>query len=111
MFEPMNDFFKPILGLGLSEDQFHPGQIFDQPGLSPLREAVKNRADAVEQSFRGQSIRRDALAGLTAAVGTVPDGMAEGVLVGVNPLFGLYANIIAPIVGALFVSTPRMVVS
>ena len=36
---------------------------------------------------------RDAVAGLPGAIGSVPDGMAAGVLAGVNPVYGLYAQL------------------
>jgi SulP family sulfate permease len=84
----------------------------DQPGLSPLHAAVESQAEqaGAAPSAKG-GLGRDALAGLTIAVSVVPDGMAEGVLIGVNPLYGLYANIVGPLAGALFLSTPRMVIS
>jgi Sulfate permease family len=37
------------------------------------------------------SLREDGIAGLNSAVSSVPDGMASGILVGVNPIYGLYA--------------------
>ena len=33
----------------------------------------------------------DVLAGLSSAISSVPDGMASAVLIGVNPVYGLYA--------------------
>jgi hypothetical protein len=53
----------------------------------------------------GRSLRRDAVAGLTGAVCGVPDGMASGVLAGVNPIYGLYASLVGPVAGGLFTST------
>jgi len=38
------------------------------------------------------SLRSDALAGVPGAIASVPDGMASAVLVGVNPVYGLYAS-------------------
>ncbi len=55
--------------------------------------------------------KRDALAGLPVAVGGVPDGMAAAVLVGVNPVIGLYASFAGPIAGGLSSSTQLMVVT
>jgi SulP family sulfate permease len=52
--------------------------------------------------------RSDLVAGLNSAVGAVPDGLAGGVLAGVNPLFGLYASMIGPFVGGLLSSTTLM---
>jgi SulP family sulfate permease len=56
-------------------------------------------------------LRQDALAGLSLAVANVPDGMANGVLVGVNPLYGLYATMMGPLVGGLLSSTALMVIT
>jgi len=46
----------------------------------------------------------DGLAGLSSAISNVPDGMANSVLVGVNPVYGLYATMMGPAVGGLFSS-------
>lgn len=54
---------------------------------------------------------RDALAGLTSAIAAVPDGMAAGVLAGLNPLHGLYANIVGSALGGLTTSSVFMNVS
>ena len=48
----------------------------DQPGLSKLREAVVNRLP------RRGTLRDDAVAGLNAAIASVPDGMASGLPAG-----------------------------
>jgi sulfate permease, SulP family len=54
---------------------------------------------------------KDALAGLPGAISSVPDGMASAVLVGVNPVHGLYASFTGPIAGGLTSSTRLMVIS
>ncbi|MCU0258752.1 MAG: SulP family inorganic anion transporter, partial [Solirubrobacteraceae bacterium] len=56
-------------------------------------------------------LRREAVAGVPGAIGSVPDGMASAVLAGVNPAFGLYASIAGPIAGGLTASTRRMVIA
>jgi sulfate permease, SulP family len=53
----------------------------------------------------------EALAGLPGAIGSVPDGMAAAVLAGVNPIYGLYASMVGPVVGGLFASTALVVVT
>ena len=53
--------------------------------------------------------RKDAVANVPGAVGGVPDGMASAVLVGVNPVYGLYASFAGPIGGGLTASTRPMV--
>lgn len=60
---------------------------------------------------RRATFKEDAVAGLTGAIGSVPDGMAAGVLVGVNPIYGLYASLVAPILGGLFSSTQLLLVT
>jgi SulP family sulfate permease len=80
----------------------------DLPGLSDLRDAV---AAARQDLPGGPTVRRDALAGLNAALSNVPDGMASGLLAGVNPVYGLYACIAGPIAGGLTSSTQRMIVA
>ena len=56
-------------------------------------------------------LRADIVAGLPGAIGSVPDGMAAAVLVGVNPVQGLYAGFAGPIVGGLSSSTRLMVIT
>ena len=57
------------------------------------------------------TLAKDAVAGIPGAVGSVPDGMASGVLAGVSPIYGLYASIMGPIVGGLLSSSALMVVT
>jgi SulP family sulfate permease len=74
-----------------------------------LREAVANRLERDLPS--GAALREDGLAGLNSAVSSVPDGMASGLLAGVNPIYGLYACMVGPIAGGIFSSTRLMVVA
>ena len=80
-----------------------------QPGLKQLRETVANH---LRRQMPGRSrLRQDALAGLSLAISNVPDGMANGILVGVNPIFGLYASMMGPFFGGIFSSTQLMVIT
>jgi sulfate permease, SulP family len=54
---------------------------------------------------------RDGLAGLSSAISNVPDGMANGVLVGVDPVYGLYATMMGPAVGGLFSGTQLIMIT
>jgi SulP family sulfate permease len=54
---------------------------------------------------------RDGVAGLINAVVSVPDGLASAALAGVNPVYGLYTSVAAPIAGSLLVSAQLMQVS
>ncbi len=56
-------------------------------------------------------LAKDAVAGLPGAIGSVPDGMAAAVLAGVNPIFGLYASFIGPIVGGVITGTELAVIA
>ena len=81
----------------------------EQPGLSRLREAVANYLEP--RLPHPGKLRQDVVAGLTSAIGNVPEGMADSLLVGVNPIYGLYASIMGPFVGGLFSSTQLMMVA
>src|SRR6185503_19268490 len=80
----------------------------NQPGLGELREAVANHLRRLPSRA---SLREDGIAGLNSAVSSVPDGMASGILVGVNPIFGLYACMVGPIAGGIFSSTRLMIIA
>jgi sulfate permease, SulP family len=60
---------------------------------------------------RAARLRQDLLAGLINAVISVPDGLAAGALAGVNPVYGLYTSVAAPIAASLLVSAQLMQVS
>ena len=81
----------------------------EQPGLSRLREAVANYLEP--RVAQAGKLRQDVVAGLTSAIGNVPEGMADSLLVGVNPVYGLYASLVGPLVGGLFSSTQLMMVT
>jgi SulP family sulfate permease len=71
--------------------------------------ALRRWAHSVAPDRR--TIGRDAVAGVPGAIGSVPDGMASAVLVGVSPIHGLYASFAGPIAGGLSASTRLMVVT
>lgn len=56
-------------------------------------------------------MQKDTLAGLINAVVSVPDGLASAALAGVNPVYGLYTSIAAPIGGSLLTSAQLMQIS
>ncbi|WP_345802896.1 SulP family inorganic anion transporter [Microbacterium sp. AZCO] len=59
---------------------------------------------------RRRSLARDVGAGVVVGVESVPDGLAMGLLAGVNPLAGLYAYLFGMVGAALFTSSSFMVV-
>jgi len=60
------------------------------------------------QGFGFKGIGGDLSAGLTKAIDSVTGGMANAVLAGVNPVYGLYTVLAATPVGALFTSSVYM---
>jgi len=60
--------------------------------------------------LRRGTARDDAVAGLVLGVQSVPDGLATGLLAGVNPMAGLYAYLVGTVTGALVASSVFMVV-
>lgn len=57
-----------------------------------------------------RALARDVGAGVVLGVESVPDGLAMGLLAGVNPLAGLYAYLFGMVGAALFTSSSFMVV-
>ncbi len=60
--------------------------------------------------FSFKTIKEDAVAGLVLGVESVPDGLAGGLLAGVNPIYGLYAYMYGTFAGGLFTSSSFMAV-
>jgi SulP family sulfate permease len=60
--------------------------------------------------LRRKTLRADAVAGLVLGAQSVPDGLATGLLAGVNPLAGLYAYIVGTFAGALVTSSAFMAI-
>ncbi|MEE8406345.1 MAG: SulP family inorganic anion transporter [Acidimicrobiia bacterium] len=60
--------------------------------------------------FNRKTLREDAVAGLVLGVESVPDGLAGGLLAGVNPVFGLYGYMVGTVTGAFFTSATFMAV-
>jgi SulP family sulfate permease len=60
--------------------------------------------------LRRESLRHDGVAGVVLGVESVPDGLAGGLLAGVNPVYGLYAYLVGTFTGALVTSSSFMAV-
>ncbi|MEL7206650.1 MAG: SulP family inorganic anion transporter, partial [Actinomycetota bacterium] len=60
--------------------------------------------------FRRSEVRSDLGAGVVLGVESVPDGLASGLLAGVNPVAGLYAYMFGAASAALFTGTAFMAV-
>lgn len=60
--------------------------------------------------FQRSTLRQDAVAGVVLGVQSVPDGLATGLLAGVNPLAGLYGYMVGTLAGGLATSSAFMAV-
>ncbi|HET8988378.1 MAG TPA: SulP family inorganic anion transporter [Humibacillus sp.] len=72
------------------------------------REQERARAASRRRPDR-KRLRHDATAGVVLGIESVPDGLASGLLAGVNPLAGLYAYLFG-MVGAAFVTSSTFMV-
>src|SRR5262245_50498877 len=81
------------------------------PGLQFLTSVSAREWLAQMRSlFRRETSRKDAVAGLVLGVQSVPDGLAAGLLAGVNPISGLYGYMVGTFVGAMTTSAAFMTV-
>jgi SulP family sulfate permease len=60
--------------------------------------------------FRRRTLGKDAVAGVVLGIESVPDGLASGLLAGVNPVAGLYAYLFGMAGAATFTSSSFMAV-
>jgi SulP family sulfate permease len=70
--------------------------------LAPLAE--------LRTAWRRETFGADARAGVVLGVESVPDGLASGLLAGVNPVSGLYAYLFGMVGGTLFTGTAFMAI-
>jgi sulfate permease, SulP family len=64
----------------------------------------------LRSSIPRDTLRADGVAGLVLGVQSVPDGLATGLLAGVNPLAGLYAYMVGTFTGALVTGSSFMAI-
>ena len=91
-------------------------QLAESGFVGRVTTAVASVAAAMWAWVRGlaperATFRSDVVAGLPCAISSVPDGMATSVLIGVNPVHGLYACLFGPVGGGLTSSTRLMVIT
>lgn len=60
--------------------------------------------------FNRHTVVSDLAAGLTLGIQSVPDGLANGILAGVNPIHGLYGYMVGSFTGAFFTSSVYMTI-
>ncbi len=66
--------------------------------------------DRLRSKFSLRSLKDDGFAGVVLGVESVPDGLAAGLLAGVNPVFGVYAYLYGLVGAAFFTSSVYMAV-
>jgi SulP family sulfate permease len=71
---------------------------------------VVKQVSKLRSLFKKKTLKDDAVAGLVLGVESVPDGLAGGLLAGVNPVFGLYAYMVGTFAGGLTTSSSFMAV-
>ncbi|MGA9279160.1 SulP family inorganic anion transporter [Ilumatobacter sp.] len=71
-----------------------------------IRRIIRSRYPDVKR----ENARSDAMAGLVLGVESVPDGLASGLLAGVNPVAGLYGYLFGMVGAAFFTSASFMAV-
>ncbi|MET0781200.1 MAG: SulP family inorganic anion transporter [Microbacterium sp.] len=65
---------------------------------------------ALRKLFSRKTIGKDAASGLVLGIEAVPDGLAAGLLAGINPLAGLYAYLFGMVGATFFTSSTFMAV-
>ncbi|MEU6135148.1 SulP family inorganic anion transporter [Nocardioides sp. NPDC047086] len=71
---------------------------------------LRERMSLPRHLFDRRTARRDAAAGAVLGIESVPDGLASGLLAGVNPVAGLYGYLFGLAGGALFTGTAAMAI-
>ncbi|MFD7072895.1 SulP family inorganic anion transporter [Nocardioides sp. NPDC059952] len=71
---------------------------------------LRERITLPRHLFDRRTARRDAAAGAVLGIESVPDGLASGLLAGVNPVAGLYGYLFGLAGGALFTGTATMAI-
>jgi SulP family sulfate permease len=61
------------------------------------------------RSYRMGDLRSDLVAALTVAIVALPQSMAYAIIAGVDPVYGLYAAVIAAIMGSFFGSSNHLI--
>ena len=72
--------------------------------------ALKGQLAKGRSLFRKETLKDNTVAGIVLGVESVPDGLAGGLLAGVNPLYGLYAYMVGTFTGGLTTSSSFMAV-
>lgn len=84
-------------------------------GMRDAHEAqIKRKEEDSKEGTDGEKRKgfaADVMASLVNGVSNVPDGLATSLMVGVNPIHGLYSTILGPTIGSLISSSQIMLVA
>ena len=78
--------------------------------MDKIRALYDKKIDSARSLFSKETLKDDTVAGVVLGVESVPDGLAGGLLAGVNPIYGLYAYMVGTFTGGLFTSSSFMAV-
>lgn len=90
-------------GIGAADEQL------TGVGMRDAREAKIKQIERPDVKPRS-NIVADVMSSLVNGISNVPDSLATSIMVGVNPIYGLYATTFAPIVGGALSSSQLMIV-
>lgn len=103
-----------VLAVGVLMWQHAPVPRLDQSGGDCASGSTPSQRAGLRQRLadrgRGRGFGADLRAGLVLGIESVPDGLAQGLLAGVNPIFGLHGYMIGTAAGALATSSSFMAV-
>jgi SulP family sulfate permease len=78
--------------------------------VDKIRALYDKKIDSARSLFSKETLKDDTVAGVVLGVESVPDGLAGGLLAGVNPIYGLYGYMVGTFTGGLFTSSSFMAV-
>ena len=78
--------------------------------MDKFRAFFNQKIDGARSLFSKETLKDDTVAGVVLGVESVPDGLAGGLLAGVNPIYGLYGYMVGTFTGGLFTSSSFMAV-
>lgn len=80
-------------------------------GMRDVYEAEAIQESQPESEQKKTGFMADVVTSMVNAVSNVPDGLATALMVGVNPIHGLYSTILGPTIGSLISSSQIMLVA
>jgi SulP family sulfate permease len=94
-------------GTGSSYEEDAP--VFQHPARRPLLQRLVPLTENLPR-YRGGTLRRDLLAGVTVAALALPASLAYAEIAGLSPVIGLYALLLPAVAYAIFGSSRQLIV-